>query len=231
MTSVLEMRDVCRSFETPGGAVRVLQHVNMSLKPRDFAVLTGPSGSGKTTLTHLATLMDHPTSGAILFRGRDIKALSEEQRAELRKNHIGIVFQRFHLLLGRSVLDNVRFRFRYVAGVPEIEATARAREALRVVGLNHLADRPARVLSAGEMQRVAIARAIAMPPDLLVADEPTGNLDLAATMNVMDCFARLNRDMGITILLVTHNEALLSFATRRLVCRDGAILEGGSGRA
>lgn len=224
MTAILEMRDVSRWFETPGGTVRVLEGVNLTLRSGDFAMLTGPSGSGKTTLVNLATLMDRPNAGTVLFNGEDVGCLDEVARAEVRKMHIGIVFQRFHLLMGRSVLDNVRFRFRYIRS-SLAEATERARDALRVVGLDHLSDRPARVLSAGEMQRVAIARAIAMPPALLVADEPTGNLDHAATTGIMECFARLNKERGIAILLVTHNESLLRFATRHLLCRDGAVVE------
>ncbi len=221
---VLELQAVARTFRTEAGPVPVLRNVNVRLHRGDFTVLTGPSGSGKTTLLNLIALMDQPTAGRIVFQGRAVEKLNEAERAVIRSESLGIVFQRFHLLLGRSVLDNVRFRFRYLPRFAG-EAADRAMQALRIVGLDHIAGRPARVLSAGEMQRVAIARAIALPPVMLVADEPTGNLDRVSTETVMECFARLHKEHNMTILLVTHNEGLLKYATRHWRCRDGAIEE------
>lgn len=222
--SLLCMRNVGRVFDTPAGPVPVLKHVNLALNAGDFLMVTGPSGSGKTTLLNLAALMDRPTSGQILFRGVDVTPLAEDERAEIRKTRIGVVFQRFHLLPERSALENVCFRFRYFSKPPD-DAEKRAWLALKAVGLTGVAHRQARLLSAGEMQRVAIARAIAWPPDLLVADEPTGNLDHSATEAVMDCFTRLHRERHITVLMVTHNVALRKFATRHVVCEDGRLAE------
>jgi putative ABC transport system ATP-binding protein len=219
---VLQLRGVFKSFPSPSGWVEVLKGIDLAIQPGDFTLITGPSGSGKTTLLHLAALMDYPTSGKILFNGVDISETHEDARGAARKRKIGMVFQRFCLLPNRSAFDNVLFRFRYVEGMNG-EARSRASEALATVGLSGIAERLARRLSAGEMQRVAIARAIALQPDLLVADEPTGNLDKASADIVMNCFRTLN-GRGITVLMVTHNESLKPYASRHLVCRDGTLL-------
>jgi putative ABC transport system ATP-binding protein len=218
---VLELRDVRKSFRSPQGAVDVLRGVRVCITPGEFVMITGPSGSGKTTLLNMAALMDQPTSGEVVFRGDPVSRMDDAALCELRKSGIGMVFQRFCLLLNRSAIENVLFRFRYV-DCDAREALGRAEAALDVVGLSDVRDRRAGRLSAGEMQRVAIARAVALRPDLLVADEPTGNLDAATAEGVMDCFRRLN-GQGITILMVTHNEGLLRYATRHLVCRGGLV--------
>jgi putative ABC transport system ATP-binding protein len=217
----LEMRGVSRAFPSPAGPVHALRSVDLAIEPGEFIAISGPSGSGKTTLLHLAALLDRPTGGSLHFAGREVSRLGDDDIDELRKHEVGMVFQSFHLLPRRSVLENVRFRFRYQSVTPE-EQDSRAREALAWVGMDHLAGRQARWLSGGEMQRVAIARAVAGRPSLLLADEPTGNLDRANTLSVMECFRNLH-DAGITILMVTHNEGLLSFATRRLQCADGRL--------
>lgn len=220
---VLSLSAVTRSFATAAGRVEVLRGVDLRIARGDFVAITGPSGSGKSTLLNLAALLDQPSSGEVQLDGEDIARASATRIAELRKHKIGMVFQQFHLLTHRPVLDNVAFRYRYTQASRE-EARAAARQALETVGLAALADRTVRVLSGGEMQRVAIARAIALRPALLVADEPTGNLDAANSHNVMECFRRLNSE-GITILMVTHNDLLLSYCSRHLVCRDGRIEE------
>jgi putative ABC transport system ATP-binding protein len=218
---VLEMSGVIKSFPSPSGPVDVLKGVDLEIRPGEFVLVTGPSGSGKTTLLNLAALMDHPTAGEVLFDGVNVSAMNEEYLCAVRKNKIGMVFQRFCLLSNRSALENVLFRFRYVEGMNG-EARALASQALAAVGLSGIADRQVRKLSAGEMQRVAIARAVALKPDLLVADEPTGNLDKDSANVAMNCFQTLNKQ-GITVLMVTHNEALKTYATRHVVCRNGAL--------
>ena len=218
---VLRLDGVHKSFSGAGGAVSVLHGVDLCVERGEFLMITGPSGSGKTTLLNLAALLDRPTGGQVWFDGQAVSGLAESALCALRKRRVGVVFQRFCLLPRRTALENVLFRFRYLDGASS-EARAAAGQALEQVGLREAMDRPARVLSAGEMQRVAIARAVAVPPDLLVADEPTGNLDAAATDRVMACFRELNRS-GITILLVTHNERLLPYASRHLQCRNGAL--------
>ncbi len=219
---VLQMRSVTKSFSTPVGSIEVLHRVNLSVSQGEFIAVTGPSGSGKSTFLHLAALLDHPTKGKELFDGQDVSIFKEPEFCYLRKYKIGMVFQNYHLLLHRSVLENVLFRFRYL-DYDRATAKSLAVQALEMMGLMSIAGRSARVLSAGEMQRVAIARAVALEPRLLVADEPTGNLDETSTNTVMHCFEKLNREAGITILMVTHNKSLLRFSTRHFLCRDGII--------
>ena len=221
---IVVMKGVSKTYATPGEPTSVLRSVDVSIEPGDFVAVTGPSGSGKTTFLNLAGLLDNPTSGEIRFEGRDVHLLDEDAMGVLRKEKVGMVFQSFHLLGGRSVLENVVFRFRYL-DVPEADAAESARTALELVGLSGIADKPVRLLSGGEMQRVAIARAVAHIPSLLLADEPTGNLDAATAHAIMEHFQALNR-MGITILLATHNEALLPYCSRRLACDEGTIREG-----
>lgn len=220
---VVEFRGVSRHYVVGVSRVTGLTRADLSIPHGEFLAVTGPSGSGKTTLLNLATLLDRPSDGAMCFAGRDVAALSEAEICALRGTAIGIVFQACHLLPAWSVLDNVMLRFRYL-DVPRDEARARAIDALATVGLAALTERPARLLSGGEMQRVAIARAIASRPALLAADEPTGNLDSASATAVMDCLRVLNNE-GLTILLVTHNPALLAYCSRHVECRDGMLSE------
>lgn len=226
---VLELRDVTRAYRTARGAVTVLDRVSVTVAAGEFIGLTGPSGSGKTTFLNLAGLLDRPTAGTLLIEGVPAATLDEAAANAVRARRIGMVFQRFCLLSRRTALDNVMFRFRY-ADTPVGDARRLALEALDVVGLRAVADQPARLLSGGEMQRVAIARAIALPPALLLVDEPTGNLDAGAAEAVMQCFARLHA-RGITIILATHNTALLPASARHWICRDGGIhaAPGGGG--
>ncbi len=220
---VLEMKNVTKSFFTSAGRVDVLKGVSIEIERGEFIAVTGPSGSGKSTLLNLAALLDRPTSGQVWLEGRETTSLEADDACDVRKRHIGMVFQQFHLLPHRSALENVMFRFRYTSASQE-EARAAAESALATVGLSALANRTARLLSGGEMQRVAIARAVALRPSLLVADEPTGNLDRASAEVVMDFFRAMNRD-GLTILLVTHNEQLLRYCSRHWVCLDGQLTE------
>jgi putative ABC transport system ATP-binding protein len=220
---ILEMEDVSKSFSSPRGPVPVLHRINLCIQPGDFVAITGPSGSGKTTLLNLAGLLDHPSTGRIRFGGQDVSNLTEDELRILRRHRVGMVFQRFCLLSRRTVLDNVRFRFRYLDPLPP-ETTQLARRALEHVGLQDHADQPARLLSGGEMQRVAIARALALPPDLLLVDEPTGNLDTEAAASVMAHFVNLHQK-GVTLVLATHNPAWIPHCTRHLTCRDGRLSE------
>jgi len=222
-TPVLQMTGVSKRFPAPHGFAQILHRVDFTARAGEFLMISGPSGSGKSTLLNLAALLDRPTSGRIAFERREISGLNEDALSALRATRIGMVFQRFCLLPHRSALDNVLFRFRYTT-IAHGEARSLAEQALAQVGLSTLCDRTARLLSAGEMQRVAVARAVALPPALLLADEPTGNLDRAATETVLSCFRGLNA-AGLTIIMVTHNEGLLGSASRHLVCRDGVVAD------
>jgi len=218
---VLQIKNMTKAFPAPEGQVEVLRGINLSIDKGEFVMITGPSGSGKSTILNHAAMLDKPTTGSIIFRGRDISSLDDSALCEIRKKEIGMVFQKFCLLPHRSVIDNVLFRFRYIEAVSgDIESLAR--EVLDEMGLSRIINRPARLLSAGEMQRAAIARAVVLRPNLLVADEPTGNLDGASTETVMRCFQNLNRN-GLTIIMVTHNQNLLKFSTRHRICRDGIL--------
>lgn len=220
---VVEMRGVSRNFPTPHGTVTVLRRVDFAIFPGEFVIVTGPSGSGKSTVLHLAALLDQPTAGCIMFDGQDVSTLDESDLCLVRSQKVGMVFQNYHLLPHRSVFENVLFRFRYLNhAIPY--AKELALRAITTVELMSVARHPARLLSGGEMQRTAIAREIALTPLLLVADEPTGNLDKIAAGVVMDCFNTL-KDQGMTILMATHNATLLRYCSRHLQLADGCISE------
>ncbi len=221
VNSILQLKSVSRQFVTSGVEVDVLNNINMHIKKGSFAMITGSSGSGKSTLLNILALLDQASSGEVLFDDVAVSGYSDNQLCKLRKTKIGMVFQGFHLLPRRSVLENILFRFRYLNTKKSI-ARADAIKAAATVGLESIINRPAHLLSGGEMQRVSIARAIALRPDLLVADEPTGNLDSAATDNIMQHFTDLNRH-GITTLMVTHDRSLLNWASEHFECRDGSI--------
>jgi ABC-type lipoprotein export system ATPase subunit len=222
--TILEMRGVSKSFRTARGEVQVLRSVELSLSDGELVALTGPSGSGKSTLLNLAGLLDRPTAGQIYFDGQDMSLAAAGRLSEIRKGRIGMVFQKFCLLPHRTAQENVAFRFRYL-DADDNDVAARARATLDALGLAALAEQPARLLSGGEMQRVAIARAVVLRPRLLLADEPTGNLDHGAAETVMQTFRQLSAE-GLGILLATHNESLLRYCSRRLLCRDGRVVEG-----
>ena len=221
--TILHLEQVSKNYITPYGSVNVLKDVNLKIHQGEFVAVTGPSGSGKSTFLHLSALLDIPSQGEVIFNGSQTSSLDEIGLARVRKHKIGMVFQDYHLLPRRTVLENVLFRFRYLEDSIQ-DQTEMAHEALRTLGMAELADRPVRLLSGGEMQRTAIARAMVLTPKLLVADEPTGNLDSESTGMVMQYFSALNQ-RGITVILVTHNSELLQYCSRHLVCRDGYIKE------
>ena len=224
MTPVLELHQVGKQFPGPRGNVEVLRDISFQAGARDFIAITGPSGAGKSTLLNLCAFLDRPSAGRIVFDGQSMDGANEAALCAIRKHRIGMVFQKYCLLPHRSVLENVLFRFRYIRH-DRRDAMRRSRAALATMGLEALADRPARLLSGGEMQRVAIARAVAVEPKLLVADEPTGNLDADSAATVMECFRRLNTEHGLGILMVTHNETLLRYCSRHLLCHAGTLSE------
>lgn len=221
---VMQLINVHRSFDTPAGPVHVLRGLDLRIQKGEFLVITGPSGSGKSTLLHLCALIDQPSSGKVFLDGSDISHLCDDDLARIRKHEIGIVFQRFCLLPHRSAFDNVMFRFRYIDDPPQ-NAADLARNRMRQAGILDIAERKARLLSSGEQQRVAIARAMVQQPKLLLADEPTGNLDSASSQAIMTCLQDLNRS-GLTVVMVTHNEQLLPYASRHMVCRNGRLEPG-----
>jgi putative ABC transport system ATP-binding protein len=220
---LVEARDVSRVFPMPAGPVVALRNVSLAVDAGEYVAITGPSGCGKSTLLHLVGCVDTPSSGSLLFDRRDTSQLSEAERGRLRLTRIGFVFQRFFLLPMLSAAENVELP-QAEAGATASARRARTRELLDYVGLADRADHLPSQLSGGEMQRVAIARALANRPALLVADEPTGELDDETGEHVAALFDRVNAG-GTAVLVVTHNPALAARASRRLAMKSGRLVE------
>jgi putative ABC transport system ATP-binding protein len=219
---VVAARGAHRTYPMPAGDVHALRGVDLEVPPGDYVTLMGPSGCGKSTLLHLLGAVDLPSEGTIVLEGRDTRGLDDRARTRLRLTGVGFVFQRFFLLPMLSAFENVLLPM-LEARVPRGEREARARELLDYVGLaDRAAHRPSQ-LSGGELQRVAIARALANRPRLLLADEPTGELDETTGEAIARLLSRLHAD-GLTIVLVTHNPALAARARRTLHLRDGRVV-------
>ncbi len=217
---VVQLDGLSRAF--PGSPpVHALRGVDLVVEAGDYLSVIGPSGSGKSTLLHILGLLDRPSSGDYLLDGHSTAAASETRRAQLRGGQIGFVFQQFHLLPHRTVLDNVLLATRY-SGVPRGEREARARAALGRVHLEHRVDAMPTTLSGGERQRVAVARAVVTGPSLLLADEPTGNLDTANSAEVLDLFDELHGE-GLTLIVITHDPVVSARAQRRVRIVDGLL--------
>jgi len=221
-TAALELRGVRRVFKQAGAALVVLNGVDLVLRSGEVVALVGPSGAGKSTMLHVAGLLERPDGGAVLIGGQDCERLSEERRTLLRRSEIGFVYQYHHLLPEFSALENVMLP-QMIAAVPRRQARQRATALLERVGLTPRAGhRPAR-LSGGEQQRVAIARALANRPQILLADEPTGNLDHATGERVLDTLLDLVRDTGLAALIATHNIDLARSLDRMVALEDGRL--------
>ena len=223
---VISIRDLVKTYVVGEVEVRALRGVSLDVAPGEFLAVTGPSGSGKSTMMHILGCLDRPTSGQYLLDGRDVSRMSKDQLAEIRNEKIGFVFQGFNLLSRTSAIDNVELPLLYRGGksIRTSERHRRAMEALTAVGLEKRFDHHPNQLSGGQQQRVAIARALITQPSILLADEPTGNLDTRTSIEVMGIFQRLNIDRGITVLLITHEMDIAEYGTRIIRCRDGQIV-------
>jgi lipoprotein-releasing system ATP-binding protein len=223
-TPVLSVRGVTRTYESAAGPLTVLKGVDLDVMPGEVVGLIGPSGSGKSSLLHAAGLLERPTSGDILIDGRDVGDLPERARTHIRLASIGFVYQFHHLLAEFDARDNVALPLR-IAGVGQAEARARAEEVLTALGLGaRLTHQPAQ-MSGGEQQRVAVARALANRPRLLLADEPTGNLDPATSQTVFEALHRLVKETGVAALIATHNMELAGHMDRVFALKDGHLEE------
>jgi putative ABC transport system ATP-binding protein len=224
MATVIATRNLVKTYTLGDNVVRALAGVSLDVEAGDFLAVTGPSGSGKSTLMHILGCLDRPTSGEYVLDGRDVSKMSNDELATVRQQKIAFVFQGFNLLPRTSALDNVELPLLYGGRrIPAADRRRRALAALEAVGLHERADHHPNQLSGGQQQRVAIARALINDPAILLADEPTGNLDTRTSLEVMDLFQRLNRDRGITVLLITHEADIAEHASRILSCRDGLV--------
>lgn len=219
---MLVARELTKTFPSGGQPLTVLKAVSFNIAPRSFVAVLGPSGSGKTTLLALLAGLDTPSHGTVTLDGADLGSLSEDARAKLRGEKVGFVFQSFQLIPTLTALENVRVPLE-LRGAPD--AARRATELLQRVGLGDRTHHYPTQLSGGEQQRVALARAFVNAPKVLFADEPTGNLDQATGAKIIDLIEQLNRESGTTVILVTHDEALASRATRILRLADGALVQ------
>lgn len=219
---LVELRDVTRSFPGPP-EVQALKGVNLQIRAGDYLSIVGPSGSGKSTMLNILGLLDRPSVGEYRISGALTSALTDDERAAVRARFLGFVFQSFHLMTHRTVLDNVLMPMLY-SGVPRAERVDRARTALEKVGLGHRISFLPPHLSGGERQRVAVARAVVSSPRLLLADEPTGNLDARTSGDVMELFEDLNAE-GLAVVIITHDRDVAERARRRVHIADGRLRE------
>jgi putative ABC transport system ATP-binding protein len=219
---LIELRGVTKTYGSGPTAFEALKGIDLDVAAGDFVAVMGASGSGKSTAMNIIGCLDVPTRGSYRFKGVPVERLDHDQRALLRRRYIGFVFQGFNLLARTSALENVELPLLYRRDPPKLRH-ARAMRALEQVGLAEWHDHTPAELSGGQQQRVAIARAIVTEPELLLADEPTGNLDTQRSIEIMELLTGLNRDRGITVIMVTHEQDIAAFARRRVHFRDGCV--------
>src|SRR5246500_890816 len=224
MPTVIGVKNLVKTYVVGEVEVRALRGVNLDVERGEFLAVTGPSGSGKSTFMHIAGCLDKPTSGQYFLDGQDVSRMSKDALAAVRNNKIGFVFQGFNLLSRTSALDNVELPLLYRGGMKSADRHKRALAVLTAVGLQDRADHHPNQLSGGQQQRVAIARALVNEPFLILADEPTGNLDTKTSIDVMHALQELRERRGITVVLITHEPDIAAYGTRIVAVRDGVIL-------
>ena len=222
-SSIIQAANLRKTYEVGGTLVHALDGLDVQIEKGAYIALMGPSGSGKSTLMNVLGCLDTPTSGAYVLNGNDVSSLSDDELAEIRNKEIGFVFQTFNLLPRYTALENVALPMIY-AGIPKEERLSRAESVLHKVGLGDRMDHKPNELSGGQRQRVAVARALVMNPSIILADEPTGNLDSVTSDGIMELFGEVNRD-GNTVIVVTHEEDIAAHAERIIRLKDGRISE------
>ncbi len=227
MSALVEMRDICKIYNPGENEVRALDHVNLSIEEKEFVAIIGQSGSGKSTLMNMLGCLDVPTSGTYHLHGEDVSKLDDDELSDIRNREIGFIFQGFNLIPNLTALENVELPLIY-RGVGRGERTRLAKVALEKVGLGHRMEHKPSEMSGGQQQRVAIARAIAQAPPVILADEPTGNLDSRSTWEIMGILRDLHEE-GRTVILITHDNEIAARAKRVIKVKDGRV-ESDSGR-
>ena len=221
MSALVEIKDVCKIYNPGENEVRALDHVSLTIDEQEFVAIIGHSGSGKSTLMNMLGCLDVPTSGEYWLHGQDVSALSDDELSDIRNREIGFIFQGFNLIPNLTALENVELPLIY-RGVSKSVREELSVEALKKVGLEHRMDHKPSEMSGGQQQRVAIARAIAQAPPVILADEPTGNLDSNSTKEIMDILKGLHKE-GRTVILITHDNEIAAQAKRVIKIRDGKI--------
>jgi len=223
--SLIKLRKISKIYDLGEVQVVALHGVSLAIEKGEYVALMGPSGSGKSTLMNLLGCLDRPTSGSYRLAGEEVADMSSDERARIRNKHIGFVFQNFNLLARTSALENVELPLLYSAGISIRQRRRQAGDILRQVGLGDRLHHHPSQLSGGQQQRVAIARAFVTGPSILMADEPTGNLDTRTSKEIMQLFRELNEKKGITVIVVTHDQDVARNAKRVVVLRDGEIVQ------
>lgn len=219
--NIIELKNINKVYKAVGGDTKALRNVDLNIKQGEFLAIMGPSGSGKSTMMNILGLLDTPTSGTYILNNRDVSKFNEKELAKVRNKEIGFVFQQFNLLPRTTVLDNVLLPTVY-GDIPDPKG--KAESLIEMVGLKKWSSHKSNELSGGQIQRVAIARALMMDPSIILADEPTGNLDTKRSINIMKLFQEINRK-GSTIVLITHEKYLAKYASRIIHLRDGNIIK------
>ncbi len=226
--ALISVHELTKTYRVGEIAVHALRGVSLDIDTGEFVAVVGPSGSGKSTFMHILGCLDRPTSGSYSLGGRDVSRLNDDELSGIRNRQIGFVFQGFNLLSRTSAVENVELPLLYGGKVSPAERRRRAMEALATVGLTDRASHHPNQLSGGQQQRVAIARALMNNPSILLADEPTGNLDSRTSLEVMDIFQALKESRGITIVLITHEHQVAEYGSRIITFKDGRILSDGA---
>lgn len=223
MSKLIEIQDMCKIYNPGENEVRALDHVNLTIEQNEFVAIIGQSGSGKSTLMNMLGCLDVPTSGTYILNGQDVSGLTDDQLSDIRNREIGFIFQGFNLIAGLTALENVELPLIY-RGVAKKERDQLSRMALEKVGLKERMNHKPSEMSGGQQQRVAIARAIAQAPPVILADEPTGNLDSGSTKEIMEILKGLHKE-GRTVILITHDNEIASKAKRNIRIMDGKIVD------
>ena len=222
MDNVIELRDVCKFYGSGEAQVKAVCDVNLKIKKEESVAIMGPSGSGKSTMLHLIGCLDRPTKGKVFIDGIDVSNLNDNKLATIRREKIGFIFQFFNLVPTFTALGNVELPMIFAKTKNRKE---KAKKLLRLVGLEHRSNHHPSQLSGGEVQRVAIARALANDPKIILADEPTGNLDSKSGKEIMELLVKLNKETGTTLLIITHDSSIAKYAKKLIKLKDGKVIE------